>query len=279
MNYEKLTVDRFAQNLKDGKYVNLTGARRAIGKTSSWDAKEKEKAQGLANKHFGSTETPKAAKASKKEAVAKTASVSKKQARKVAKKSATKTVESPAVEMSEEKPAIVRKTAPSMPSSSGANAPTGTSGTTLHDAVNMGRQVLTFLSEARGEYMAQKEINPSGNFVRLLTDMNDAQTRAVALVAITVPETERIDSLPPARVAIGPKATVAKNPPVPSTPAPRAPTPQAAPPSSPPALIEPAPVNGAAELTEEELTIANKIRTSQPATSISALPRPINHED
>ena len=57
-NYEKLTLDRFALNLKEGKYKNLTGARRAIGKTTSWTAKEKEKAQELAAKHFGDGAKP-----------------------------------------------------------------------------------------------------------------------------------------------------------------------------------------------------------------------------
>jgi hypothetical protein len=54
MNYEKLSVDRFALNLKEGKYAGLTGSRRAIGKCKDWSKKDRERAQELANKHFGS---------------------------------------------------------------------------------------------------------------------------------------------------------------------------------------------------------------------------------
>lgn len=61
MNYEKLTVDRFALNLKEGKYAALTGARRAIGKTSSWSTKEKDKAREMAEKHFAGSGATKAA--------------------------------------------------------------------------------------------------------------------------------------------------------------------------------------------------------------------------
>lgn len=77
-SYEKLTLDRFKQSLKDNKYVNLTGARRAIGKTTSWTVKEKEAAQDIALKHFGGTEPKQAAKAATKKAL------------KVTKKSVTK---------------------------------------------------------------------------------------------------------------------------------------------------------------------------------------------
>lgn len=67
-SYEKLTLDRFKASLKEGKYVNLTGARRAIGKTTSWSAKEKESAQELALKHFGGSAPKVAAKTSVKKA-------------------------------------------------------------------------------------------------------------------------------------------------------------------------------------------------------------------
>ena len=65
-SYEKLTLDRFKASLKEGKYVNLTGARRAIGKTTSWSAKEKEAAQELALKHFGGSAPKVAAKTNAK---------------------------------------------------------------------------------------------------------------------------------------------------------------------------------------------------------------------
>lgn len=71
--YEKLTLERFKLSLKEGKYETLTGARRAIGKTTSWSAKEREAAQELANKHFsGSAPIAKtAAKATPKKVAAK----------------------------------------------------------------------------------------------------------------------------------------------------------------------------------------------------------------
>ncbi len=60
--YEKLTLDRFKLSLKEGKYKNLTGARRAVGKVKSWTPKEREGAYELANKHFGeASPAPKAA--------------------------------------------------------------------------------------------------------------------------------------------------------------------------------------------------------------------------
>jgi hypothetical protein len=54
MNYEKLTLARFTERLRDGKYAGLTGARRAIGKLTDWSQKEKDKALEVATKHFES---------------------------------------------------------------------------------------------------------------------------------------------------------------------------------------------------------------------------------
>lgn len=69
MNYEKLSVERFAQKLQEDEYKGLTGARRAIGKCRDWSKKEKEKAQELANAYFGgSPVAPKVAKPAKKAA-------------------------------------------------------------------------------------------------------------------------------------------------------------------------------------------------------------------
>jgi hypothetical protein len=71
--YEKLTLDRFKLSLKEGKYETPTGARRAIGKTTSWTAKDREAAQELVNKHFGgaASATKTAAKTGSKKAAAK----------------------------------------------------------------------------------------------------------------------------------------------------------------------------------------------------------------
>jgi hypothetical protein len=70
MNYEKLSPEKFAINLKAGKYAGLVGARRAIGK-SDWSDADKEKARTTAEKHFGGApavkKAVKAAKADKAE--------------------------------------------------------------------------------------------------------------------------------------------------------------------------------------------------------------------
>lgn len=73
--YEKATLDSFKVNLKEGKYKDLTGARRAIGKMAAFSAKEKEQAQEIAAKHFGSAApaVKTAAKAGPKKAAVKTA--------------------------------------------------------------------------------------------------------------------------------------------------------------------------------------------------------------
>jgi hypothetical protein len=81
MNYEKLTVERFALRLQENAYKGLTGARRAIGKTD-WSKKDKERAHELADKTFGAggkvaksvkTAAPKKAAAAKKVSVPKKA--------------------------------------------------------------------------------------------------------------------------------------------------------------------------------------------------------------
>jgi hypothetical protein len=52
MNYEKLSIERFADNLKAGKYASRTGARRAIGKVD-WTNKDKDKGRELVERYFG----------------------------------------------------------------------------------------------------------------------------------------------------------------------------------------------------------------------------------
>jgi len=56
MSYQKLSVDRFLVNLREGKYESPTGARRAIGK-ADWPEKEKARAREVTEKHFGGTVT------------------------------------------------------------------------------------------------------------------------------------------------------------------------------------------------------------------------------
>lgn len=72
MNYEKMTLEKFAANLKEGRYKNLTGARRAIGK-ADWKETDRDKARAMAEKALPdetkdskqSAKTPKAPKAPK----------------------------------------------------------------------------------------------------------------------------------------------------------------------------------------------------------------------
>lgn len=52
-SYQKFTLQTIKDNLASGKYKNLTGANRAIGKTQDLSNAEKEKAKALAAKHFG----------------------------------------------------------------------------------------------------------------------------------------------------------------------------------------------------------------------------------
>lgn len=280
MNYEKLTVESFAAKLKEGKYETLTGARRAIGKTSSWSPKEKEKAQELANKHFDGAPVPKAVTkaATKKLDAAPAKKTAKKTAKKAAKSVAVKEYqttggnEEPIRAVEEPRPEPIRKAQMSEHKTQASAA-----STLLPDAVNMGRQVLSFLAEARAEYTAQKELNPGGDFSRLLSDMKDAGTRAVSLVAVNVPQTEKIDAFPPARVALPMtphKAETKKVAPVTTA---HAPTASISAPASG-TLIEPAPPNGTTQLTPEEQALADRIRTAPPASTIAALPRPVTPE-
>lgn len=87
MGYEKLSVERFALSMKEGKYAGLTGARRAIGKVKDWTDAEKAKAKTLAEKHFGTEGAASSAGKPAKKA-AKVAKVATKKAAKVAKKAA-----------------------------------------------------------------------------------------------------------------------------------------------------------------------------------------------
>jgi hypothetical protein len=65
MSYEKLTPEKFIENMKSGKYSGVTGARRAIGK-AEWKDAEKERVRGIAEKHFGGATSGTAPASSKK---------------------------------------------------------------------------------------------------------------------------------------------------------------------------------------------------------------------
>ncbi len=71
MSYDKLSLDSFKKDLKENKYVNATGARRAVGKASTLTDADKDKARGLIDTHFGEASAPAPKKASAKKAAAK----------------------------------------------------------------------------------------------------------------------------------------------------------------------------------------------------------------
>jgi hypothetical protein len=98
--YEKLDLAAFKQKLADEEYASLTGARRAVGRMTTWSEADKNKARALAEKHFeGGAQKPPKKKAAKKVAkkkakkkVAKKKAAPKKAAKKAAAKAPKKSV-------------------------------------------------------------------------------------------------------------------------------------------------------------------------------------------
>jgi hypothetical protein len=56
------TLDGFKKKLKNGGYDNATGARRAIGKMSTWEEADKDAARKAVDRHFGDAAPAAAAK-------------------------------------------------------------------------------------------------------------------------------------------------------------------------------------------------------------------------
>jgi hypothetical protein len=83
MQYAKMDLAKFTEQLNVGRYESRTGARRAIGKMSEWSAKDSAAAHVLVNKRFGEGDAlaPKSTKKGK----AKTAKPAKRPAKVVAK--------------------------------------------------------------------------------------------------------------------------------------------------------------------------------------------------
>ena len=52
-NYAKLDITSFRKKLKNNEYKSATGARRAIGRMTTWTEKDKDSARKLVDKHFG----------------------------------------------------------------------------------------------------------------------------------------------------------------------------------------------------------------------------------
>lgn len=68
MAYEPLTFTKFKKQLGENHYDNVSGARRAVGKASSFTPDEKEKAYKLVNAQFGEAATAKPEKPAKAKA-------------------------------------------------------------------------------------------------------------------------------------------------------------------------------------------------------------------
>lgn len=65
MAYEPLTFTKFKKQLGENHYDNVSGARRAVGKASSFTPDEKEKAYKLVNAQFGEAAAAKPEKPAK----------------------------------------------------------------------------------------------------------------------------------------------------------------------------------------------------------------------
>jgi len=75
--YDKITVKDFSKKLDDDGYSSLTGAKRAIGRMTTWTENQRNKARSIAAKHFGEEDLPpavkKTSKKTKKKAVKRSA--------------------------------------------------------------------------------------------------------------------------------------------------------------------------------------------------------------
>ena len=65
MAYEKIDVGGFLKKLKGGDYNDPTGARRAVGRMSTWTPEQRASANASVNKHFGVTDAKKTEKVAK----------------------------------------------------------------------------------------------------------------------------------------------------------------------------------------------------------------------
>lgn len=257
MNYEKLTLERFGTNLKEGKYDTPTGARRAIGKTSSWKQAEKDQAQAMVNKHFKVDASAAAKPAAKKAAVKKTP------AKKAAKKTQAKATAAEPVE----KPATVKRTPSVASAAEKFKAPPASVGTL--DAVQMSHQLIGVAHAARAEIDKAREADPQADFTGVEKELRLVLHRGLALVSVSTDAVEGTAVLPPPRVSV-PVSTPAPKPTV---------TVKATPIPAPAPVVETkpaAPENGVGhELTAEEQRIADEIRSTTPTAGIAGLPRPV----
>lgn len=248
-HYEKLTVERFEQNLKDKKYDTLTGARRAIGKTASWSDKEKEKAKAIALKHFGgeATPAPKAAKkvggkAAPKKAAAKPAAPA------AAKKAVAKAAPKKAAKRAEAAPRAERTP---VNAQSASNGPEPRS---AREAIQLGTELVGFAGALREGAKLTKTDSPGTNLSPVMEEVNSLLLKAGRLVSRHV---EGVQELPPARLAVNSPVQV------PVAQAHVAATSALTPPTEAPSL------------SPSEQHMADALKNAQPVSSIGALPRPV----
>lgn len=274
MNYEKLTVERFAASLKEGKYKDVTGARRAVGKMASWSDKDKDKGRELAAKHFGVDGAKKpATKATAPKKVAK--AVKKAVARVAAKVKKSAVAKSPRVVSDHAGPA----NAPVRNPSNLLNKAPANPG----EAVQIGQQLMTFVAHTHGEMEKSRQYDPTADFTRLENEIRGTMTKAVQLVNTSLGVTPKDNvELPAARVSV-PKTpsvkTIVAKPEHKGSPekAPPAPAPIAAPAATASGKeLLPAPASAAQDLSPEEQEKAAALRNAIPAptASLAGLPRP-----
>lgn len=247
-NYQKLTLEMFQANLKEDKYETLTGARRAIGKTASWSAKEKEKARELANKHFGSDGSTKAA-------------VKPAKAKKAAKKAAAAPEKKAAAQAAPKKGLIGRKGAVKKAAEPRSFLPSTPAEHTLSAS-----GLLEFAAQARGLVHALKQMNPSidtstsekdlYSLVQgAITDMKKSVTPAIATASAQAPA-------PVVRIKVPPQA--------------RQPQVQQVEPTTPEVVGDLSGPVDESSLSAEELQVKEIFKQTNPghSTALAGLPRP-----
>lgn len=168
-SYEKLTLDRFKIALKEGKYTSLTGARRAIGKTTSWSGKERTSAQELANSHFGGAASA-APKAS-----------SKKTAKKTSAKASAKSIVTPAKKAAAKRASFQTNTGAAQHVQS-----TVKPGSILEHRV-AAHESVGFVSHARIELQQLKTMNPKLDTVKQEQELFNILENAIGHMSHAVP--------------------------------------------------------------------------------------------
>lgn len=159
MAYEPLTFTKFKKQLGENHYDNVSGARRAVGKASSFTPDEKEKAYKLVNAQFGE------AAAAKPEKPAKAKS---EKAAKPAK--AAKAEKAPKAEAKSEKPAKTRAKRGSVTS------------------------ILTVSPDEARLHFAERIINSATNAITALNGVRDEKETKAAVIRVIADATALLAS-------------------------------------------------------------------------------------